>query len=80
MQSRFLATLAALSILAGSGAAAAQTAAAVDRTAAPVAEASQLDDMGGYTPWIIGLIVLGMLVYVAVELSEDNLDDIPASP
>jgi hypothetical protein len=79
MRSKYLAALAAATILTGSSvAASAQTASAVDRTPAPVSNANQLDDDGGYTIWIIGAVVLGLLIWGIIELTND--DDEPASP
>ena len=79
MRSKLLAGLTAVSILAGTSVSAvAQTASTVDR--APAATAgSQLDDDGGYTIWIIGAVVLGLLIWGTIELTSDD-DNEPISP
>jgi hypothetical protein len=77
MRSKILAAVAATSILASSSIAAAQTAASVERAPAATSGASQLDDDGGYTIWIIGAVVLGLLIWGIIELTDD---DEPESP
>ena len=82
MISRTLAAVAAASLLFGTSAAAAQTAAplglgnapAVERAAADAENASQLR---GTTGWIIGAIALGLIIWGAIELFDD---DEPESP
>ena len=74
--SRTLAAVAAASLIFGTSAAAAQSAAptsapAVERAGADVADASELR---GTTGWIIGAIALALLVWGAIELFDDNED------
>ena len=82
MLNKTLAALAAASLVLGSSAAMAQsaqsmspaTAVAVDRTGADTAGASELR---GTTGWIIAAIALGLLIWGAIELFDD---DDPESP
>jgi hypothetical protein len=82
MLSKKIAALAAASLLSMSSAAVAQTAAplsvaqspAVERAGADVAGASELR---GTTGWIIGAIALGLLIWGAIELLDN---DDPSSP
>ena len=81
MISRTLAALAAASLVFGSSAAMAQSAAplgvgnspAVERAGADADSASELR---GTTGWIIGAIALALIIWGAIEL----LDDDPDSP
>jgi len=80
--SRTLAVVAAASLLFGTSAAVAQSvtplsldsALAVERAGADVAGANELR---GTTGWIIGAIALGLLIWGAIELFDD---DEPESP
>ena len=82
MISRTLAVVAAASLLFGTSAAVAQSvtplsldsALAVERAGADVAGANELR---GTTGWIIGAIALGLLIWGAIELFDD---DEPESP
>lgn len=82
MISRTLAAVVAASLLFGTSAAVAQTAApqspepapAVERAGADVADANELR---GTTGWIIGAIALGLLIWGAIEQLDD---DEPESP
>ncbi|MGZ8359391.1 MAG: hypothetical protein ACXWUX_02620 [Allosphingosinicella sp.] len=83
MRFKTLAMLAAASLITASTAASAQVGApqAVERTGAATTGASQLDDDddGGITIWIIGAVVLGLLIWGIIELTEDDDED-PISP
>ncbi|MGZ8282213.1 MAG: hypothetical protein ACXWUN_04580 [Allosphingosinicella sp.] len=83
MRFKTLAMLAAASLITASTAASAQVGApqAVERTGAATTGASQLDDDddGGITIWIIGAVVLGLLIWGIIELTEDD-DEAPISP
>ena len=77
-----LAAFAALSMIVGSTAASAQVGqtaapAAVERAGAPVGEASELR---GTTGWILAAIALGLIIWGATELFDDDEDDFPTSP
>jgi hypothetical protein len=79
MLSRTLAVLAAATLVFGSSAAVAQSAQplslanapAVERAGADVAGASELR---GTTGWIIGAIALGLIIWGAIELLDDDED------
>ncbi len=82
MISRTLAALAAVSLMFGSSAAIAQSAASLSLDAAPAVERSGAEladgnDLRGRTGWIIGAIALGLLIWGAIELFDD---DEPESP
>lgn len=82
MISRTLAAVAAASLAFGSTAAMAQTAAplslgnapAVERAGADMASANELR---GTTGWIIGAIALGLIIWGAIELFDDDDSDSP---
>ncbi|MGZ8345868.1 MAG: hypothetical protein ACXWUP_02020 [Allosphingosinicella sp.] len=84
MRFKTLAMLAAASLITASTAASAQVGApqAVERTGAATTGASQLDDDdddGGIIIWIVGAVVLGLLIWGIIELTEDD-DEAPISP
>jgi hypothetical protein len=78
--SRTLAAVAAASLAFGSSAALAQSAAplsvapAVERAGADTASANELR---GTTGWIIGAIALGLIIWGAIELFDDDDPDSP---
>lgn len=81
MSSKFLGAVAAIALLAGSSAAAAQSAQSLSLANAPVAAGAQTTDASelgsrGYGIYIIGAIVIGLIIWGAIEL----LDDDPESP
>lgn len=80
MRFKPLAALAAISLVVGSSAAAAQSAApaapAVDRAGAQSDEANDL--VGGGTILIIGAVVLALAIWGIIELTND--DEEPVSP
>jgi hypothetical protein len=84
MPAKKLLALAALSLAAGSSAASAQSAASLSIAQGPVAQraGAGLDEAGnlrgGYTVWIVGAITLGILIFVIMELGDDN--NLPGSP
>lgn len=81
MRFKPLAALAAISMVVGSSAAAAQSVAPatpiVDRAGADAEEANQL--AGGGTVLIIGAVVLALAIWGIIELTDDD-DDAPVSP
>jgi hypothetical protein len=81
MRVKSLAAIVAASLITASTAAAAQvtTPAPVERASAATPGASQLDDDGGITIWIIGAVVLGLIIWGIIELTEDD-DEEPISP
>ena len=80
MISRTLAAIAAASLAFGSSAALAQSAAplsvapSVERAGADTASANELR---GTTGWIIGAIALGLIIWGAIELFDDDGPDSP---
>jgi hypothetical protein len=85
MLSKKLSALVALSVLSASSAAVAQTAQPLSlantpttRAAAPMTDASALDDRNGFGIYIIGAILIGLVVWGVIELTKS--DDSPASP
>lgn len=80
MISRTLAAVAAASLAFGSSAALAQSAAplsvapTVERAGADTASANELR---GTTGWIIGAIALGLIIWGAIELFDDDDPDSP---
>ena len=85
MLSKKLSALVAISVLTASSAAVAQTAqplslanAPAMHTAALPNRASALDDRNGIGIYIIGAVVLGLVVWGIIELT--NNDDGPSSP
>ena len=82
MISKSLAALAAATLVFGSSAAVAQTAAPLSIGDAPVveragADASASSELRGTTGWIIGAIALGLIIWGAIEIFDD---DDPESP
>ncbi|HTU11897.1 MAG TPA: hypothetical protein VMG08_13485 [Allosphingosinicella sp.] len=81
MFARTLAAVAALSLAAASPAAA-QSAASLSLAQLPAATGAELGDAsdlrGGYTPFILGAIAIGILIFVVIELGDDNA--LPGSP
>ena len=81
MFARKLVALAALS-LAAAAPAAAQDASALSLARLPVAAGANLGDAsdlrGGYTPYVLGAVVLGILIFVIVKLGDNN--NLPGSP
>jgi len=83
MLSKKLSALVAISVLAASSTAVAQTAQPLSLANAPAApaavpgEASALDARNGFGIYIIGAVVLGLLVWGIIELTKD---DGPSSP
>jgi len=81
MLARSLTAIAALSLIAA-GPAAAQGAAPLSLSQLPAAHVAGPGDAsdlrGGYTPYLAGLLVLGILVFVIIQLGDDNA--LPGSP
>jgi hypothetical protein len=82
MLSKKLSALVAISVLAASSTAVAQTAQPLSLANAPSAgavstQASALDDRNGIGIYIIGAVVLGLIVWGVIELTKD---DEPSSP
>lgn len=81
-----LAAAAALSLLASGSVAAAQSARplslaespAVQRAGAGMEDSAELRGRRGGMGWILGLVALGILVFVILEVSKDN--SLPGSP
>ena len=85
MLSRKLSALVAMSVLTASSTAVAQTAQPLSltnspmmRVAAPTSDVSQLDDRNGIGIYIIGAVVLGLIVWGVIELT--NNGNGPSSP
>jgi hypothetical protein len=84
MLSKKLAAIAAVSLITASNAAVAQTAQPLSLTHSPAARASagtsgQNDlDRRGYGIYIVGAIVLGLIIWGIIELTNDNNN--PHSP
>ena len=81
MLSKKMTALAAISLVTASTAAAAQSPApgqtpAVERAGT---EAQGSNELRGGTVWILGAIVLGLLIWGAIELLNDD-EDAPTSP
>lgn len=82
MISRTLAALAAASIVFGSSAAMARSADALSLGNAPAVERAGADtaaasELRGTTGWIIGAIALGLIIWGAIELFDDDDPDSP---
>lgn len=80
MRSRKLAALAALSLVASSSAAIAQSAQPLSVQASPAVEraGAQVEGEGqlvGTTAWILAAIALGLIIWGVIELTDD-----PSSP
>jgi hypothetical protein len=79
MLSKKLSALVAISVLTASSAAVGQTAQPLSlvnspmaRVAAPTSDVSQLDDRNGIGIYIIGAVVLGLIVWGVIELTNGN--------
>ena len=82
MLSRTLAAVAAASLIFSSSAAVAQSAQSLSLANAPTveragAEANGASELRGTTGWIIGAIALGLLIWGAIELFDDDDSDSP---
>jgi len=84
MRAKYLAAIAAISLIAAGGAAAAQTARPLSlanspaaRAGAPASGESNLDRRG-YGIYIVGAVVLGLIIWGIIELTKN--DDGPHSP
>jgi hypothetical protein len=83
MRKAFAAMLAGFSLVICSSAAAATMkpptvdAAAVERAGAPVNDASQIEDA---TTWILIAIGVGLLIWGAIAIFDDDDEDAPVSP
>jgi hypothetical protein len=82
MLSKKLAAIAAISLITASSAAVAQTAQplaadASARTGTPVAGESNLDDRNGIGIYIVGAVVLGLIIWGIIELTDDDSSDSP---
>jgi hypothetical protein len=83
MLSKKLAAIAAISLITASSAAVAQTAQPLSianasaRTGTPVAGASNLDDRNGVGIYIVGAVVLGLIIWGIIELTDDDGPDSP---
>ena len=86
MLSKTFAALAAVSMIAASSAAVAQNAQplslsnapAVERSGAAMQSARELDSRRGIGIYIIGAVVLGLIIWGIIELTDDN--EGPSSP
>ena len=78
MASKILTPLVALSLLAGSSAAVAQTAQPAPASARAGAPEGQ-EQLRGTTAWILAAIALGLIIWGIIELTSDE-DDFPTSP
>jgi hypothetical protein len=77
MISKKVAALAALSLVAGSSAASAQSAAALSLANSPAAQRAEVDSQSEsaflrHSGWILGLVALGILAFVIVQASKDH--------
>ena len=82
MISKSVVALAALSLVAGSSAASAQSARPLSLANAPAAQRAGAEMQGESqflrrSGWILGVVALGILVFVILEASKDN--DLPNS-
>ena len=86
MPTKTLAVFVSLSLLGASSAAAAQSAAPLSLAASPAARAGAATtndsslDRRGYGIYIVGAIVLGLIVWGAIKLLDNNTHAMPASP
>jgi hypothetical protein len=84
MISKMLGLLGAASLLAGSGAAAAQSAAPLSVAQSPAArsgaEVSNANAITGDAKWVVGAIALALLIWGAIELLGDDDEAFPNSP
>jgi hypothetical protein len=77
MISKSVVTLAALSLVAGSSAAAAQSAAPLSLANSPQVQRASAETHGDSqflrrSGWLLGIVALGILVFVILESSKDN--------
>ena len=85
MRAKYLAAIAAVSLIAASSAAVAQTAQPLSLANSPAARASAGTsgesslDRRGYGIYIVGAVVLGLIVWGIIELT-NNESDMPNSP
>jgi heme/copper-type cytochrome/quinol oxidase subunit 2 len=81
MRSRLITAIVSASLAMTATAASAQSAQALSLTHGPAAAQARESDLGGrrsLTPIIIGLGVIGLLVFVLIEVGKDH--PIPTSP
>lgn len=82
MLSKKLSALVAVSVLSASSAAVAQTAQPLSLANAPTtqvaASPNQLDSRNGFGIYIIGAVILGLIVWGVISLTDKN--DSPSSP
>lgn len=78
MASKIFTPLIALSLVAGSSAAVAQTAQPVTASVRAGAPEGQ-SELRGTTAWILAAIALGLIIWGIIELTDDE-DDFPTSP
>ena len=85
MLSKKISAVAAAAVLSASSAAVAQTAQPLSvanspmvRAAAPATQTSALDDRNGIGIYIIGAVILGLIVWGVISLTDGN--DTPNSP
>jgi heme/copper-type cytochrome/quinol oxidase subunit 2 len=81
MRSNLIAAFVSASLAVAATAASAQSAQALSVARSPAASEARESDLGGrrsWTPIVIGLGVIGILVFVVIELGKDH--PIPASP
>ena len=81
MLSKKMSALVAISVLSASSAAVAQTAQPLSLANAPTMQAvspNQLDSRNGFGIYIIGAVVLGLIVWGVISLTDNNNG--PASP
>jgi hypothetical protein len=82
MISKKIVALAAVSLLAGSSAASAQSAAPLSLANSPVAARAGADLKGESqflrrSGWLLGIVAVGVLIFVVIEASKDN--ELPTS-
>jgi hypothetical protein len=84
MISKLLAALGAASLLVGGSAAAAQSAAPLSLAQSPAVRAgaglSDPNEIRGSAKWILGAIALGLIIWGAIELLDDDDEAFPTSP
>lgn len=85
MPSKILTSLAALSLLGASGAAVAQSAAPLSLADSPALARAGADSEGSSDfmrggRWVLAAVVLGLLVWGAIELLDDDDEAFPTSP
>jgi hypothetical protein len=87
MRANYLAAIAAVSLIAASGSAVAQTAQPLSLTNSPTARAggsvsgeSSLNGRRGAGIYIIGAVVLGLIIWGIIELTDNNETAMPNSP